>query len=124
MLWRLSVGASLGAPAIAEKISKIRIVTDMSIVQGKAVTQFIIPDTDQAKALDRTIASVKTQAEKAVRNPQVQEEKKEVVSKFSKSVLLISLMGLLLLGVGAFASMRGALRPHKPGPIRKKLIKP
>ena len=104
----LSLGASAGAQPMLEQLSKLKIVTDMSMVKGKAVTQLVIPGSEQASTLERSIASVKKQTEKVSKSPEAQEAAKEASAALRKWVIIMSLLTIAFLATGAIASILGA----------------
>lgn len=109
----LAVGATKGADIAMSEISKLRIVTDMSILKGKAVTQFVIPGSSQANTLDKSLKEIGQTADEVTQDPAFKEKAATVAADARKGVALASFSFLALLLIVGAASVWGGDRGGK-----------
>lgn len=107
-----AAGAAATADTITNQLSKVRIVTDMKLLKGKAVTQIVVPERGQELAgiaAKQAPHEAKSAEKSLAPAPKVKSEVRHA-AETARSVLggaSLVLVGLML--IGAFSAAGGGL---------------
>lgn len=104
-----AAGAATGASAMLSELGRLRIVTDLSILRGRAVTELVVPGTPQAGNLDRLIGEANRSAQNAINDPQLQADAAQVAEDARQGAGAAGLGFFLLLLGGSAASAWGGV---------------
>lgn len=114
----VGAGAGLSTTAVLDQLAGLRIVTDLSLFKGKAVTQIVPPRSPQSESLERSIKKAGKEAKAIARDPDMGGEALDVLSDARKGASKASFTALALLCVAVLASLwggrRGFQRARKP----------
>ncbi len=111
------MSAGIGASAVAEQLADLRIVTDLSILKGKAVTQFVPSKSARGHELEQALKSAGAQVEHAAADPETKGDLKKAATDIRKASAIVTLGSFALLLLGAFGSYWGGIMALTRGRI-------
>ncbi|OFZ18147.1 MAG: hypothetical protein A2X94_03260 [Bdellovibrionales bacterium GWB1_55_8] len=104
----LGAGSVVGADVMLEQVSKMRIVTDLSVLKGKAVTQIVIPQEGSASIGEEALKELRQKAGKAAKEADIEAPSAKEAASAAKLASAAAFLALLLGAlVSYFAAVRG-----------------
>lgn len=100
-------GATSGTEAMLERIERIRIVSDLSIIKGKIVTQLHVPDT-KGGIVGASLKEGKKTVQEIEESPETKAELEKAGEEIRRATALASFAALALMVLSAIASVLGA----------------
>ncbi len=102
------------AQAILEQLSDARIVTDYETLEGKQITQLVLPRTNAADALNETLEDAGAGNQWVPTEPEIQAEVRDVGPQVRKAGVITNFMSLGILCLGVLAAAMGGRVGGKP----------